>query len=149
MKKSCCISKPKNLTGLIANGKNRKKKGLLITLFFLIVCIIWLFGTGKPASPKVYSQDRQYSYYTAEYNFNKVPFIAFWYGDWGFGACTPCTYKRKVFLYDEVKKKVIKSGYGGNGWIVLEKPEPGIFSTTTFTYYYNYSDKCHKWKLPR
>jgi len=121
-----------------------KKKILTISILLIIVVfVIWMFHTGEP-SEKTYSDDGQYSYYTAIYNFNKIPFIAWWYGDFGFGACTPCTYKRKVFLYDEIEKKIINSGYGGSIYTTL----PAFFSSYTFNYIYDESEY-YKWILPR
>jgi len=123
-----------------------KKKILTMSILLIIVVfVIWMFHTGGP-SEKTYSHDGQYSYYTAVYNFNKIRFIAWWYGDFGFGACTPCMYKRKVFLYDEIEKKIINSGYGGSSY----SAQPAFFSFAAFTYCYGNGDsECHEWILPR
>ena len=84
-----------------------------------IVFTFWLFGTYDPTE-KVYSADRQYSFYIEKYNYNRVRPISIFYAlDFGFaGVCTPCLYKRKIFLYDEVEKKILTSRYVGDTWSI-------------------------------
>lgn len=92
------------------------KKIVAIAILLLSVFAIWLFRT-YDRSEKMYSADRQYSYYFEKYNYNKVPFISWFYAnDMGFGACTPCYYKRKLFVYDEKEQKVVLSKYIGDSY---------------------------------
>ena len=84
----------------------RLKKRKLIISCIIISGLNWiiLYSTHSP-SEKVYSVDSQYSYYFEEYNYNVIRKIV-----------TPSFFYRtdyKIFIYDEVKRKVIKSKYFG------------------------------------
>ncbi|MGH1339029.1 MAG: hypothetical protein ACRBFS_23130 [Aureispira sp.] len=74
-----------------------KKRYLL--LLSLIILLFGLFSTGS-ASRKSYSPDRQFSVYSAAYNYEMFLFKP--PGDGGSAS-------GKVFLYDEIEKKVLSS----------------------------------------
>lgn len=84
------------------------KRIRLSILFFLILIlggfIIWLYQSHSPLK-KVYTSDRQYSYYLEEYNYNVI-----------FEKILPSgLYETdyKVFICDEITEKKLRSGYAG------------------------------------
>lgn len=101
----------------LKNPMRKTKRLIVLTIAVpLLVWIIWLFQTYDP-SQKGYSADGQYSYYFETYNFNKVKPISFFYTwDIGFAGVRPPSYyyKLKIFLYDEVEKRILTSRYFGD-----------------------------------
>ena len=96
--------------------KRLKKRKLMISCI-IISGLNWiiLYSTHSP-SEKVYSVDSQYSYYFEEYNYNvirKIFIPSFFYST-----------DYKIFIYDEVKRKVIKSKYFGQ----YSKSDNDLFS---------------------
>ena len=68
---------------------------------------IWQFRTYDPEE-KIYSIDKQYSFYLAKYNYNKIAkYHPFFFFD---GA----SYDYKAFVYDEIEQKMLASGYVGD-----------------------------------
>lgn len=80
-----------------------------ITLWMVLVAgLIWASRTHSPTE-KVHSEDGQYSFYMEKYNYNAIyehlPLISAFH-----------TWKEdeyKLFLYDEIEQKLLRSGYVG------------------------------------
>ena len=90
------------------------KKGWLaagVILFPLLVWVAWLFQSHSP-SEKVYTSDRQYSYYLEKYNYNGILETI--------TASSPYETDYKVFVIDEVTGKKLRSGYAGGETVLRD-----------------------------
>ena len=78
-----------------------------VVTVLILVWITWQFRTYEPME-KNYSIDKQYSYYLAKYNYNKIaeyhPFFFF----------DKASYEYKAYVYDEIKQKRLTSGSVGD-----------------------------------
>ena len=117
------------------NSKFKKRKliisGILISA---LIMVIWLFGSHSPTK-KEYSSDNQYSYYLEKYNYNA-------FTEKSMSMFHETEYK--VFVYDEVKRKRLYSGFAGgktefnNGYMGFDEEESRF-----------YISKGDYYKLPR
>ena len=147
----------------LRNPKLRKSQLIIAgTAIIIFSWVVWMFSTYEPSerlfseqnrylepSEKFYSIDNQYSAYFKLYNINKIkPISIFYTFDFGFaGVRSPqYYYKRKIYLYDEIEKKVLKSRYFGDGneidnakWGFIYWEKEQEFALQTGVYY----------KLPR
>ena len=93
-------------------NSNFKKRRIIIPGIFIsaLIMVVWLFSTNSP-SEKYYSSDGQYSYYLEEYNYNAFTENAM-------SMFHETQYK--VFIYDEVKRKRLYSGYAGGHTVMRD-----------------------------
>jgi len=97
------------LTILICKSPKVKVRVVTIIVSALLTAgILWIFGTHSPTE-KVYSNDKQYSFYKERYNFNilydYIPLLSPFH--------TGKEDKYKLFLYDEIEQKLLASQYLG------------------------------------
>ena len=117
--------------------KSLKKRYVILFPFFLSLCaiIVWMFQTNSP-SEKVYTIDKQYSYYVEEYNFNKIlrKSSEYMYRTWH------NVDGHKLFLFDEVEQKLL---YSKPLWWITDRFE---FAEKENRFYFKISDY---YELPR
>lgn len=108
--------------------KNKFRNTVIgIALLLFLAGIIWLFQTHSPTE-KIYTSDRQYSYYLEAFNYSillkETPFHETEY---------------KVFIYDEIKKKKLCSRYAGGHTAIRDcfgfDEENGLFHFSKPDYY--------------
>lgn len=74
----------------------------VVSVIPLLGGILWLFGSHSPTD-KVYTADRQYSYYLEAYNFNKIArFVS-----------DSAGIRYRVFVIDEITGRTVRSEYAG------------------------------------
>ena len=117
--------------------KSLKKRYVILfpIVLSLFAIVVWMFQTNSP-SEKVYTIDRQYSYYVEEYNFNKI-----------LRKSSEYMYRtrhnvdgHKLFLFDEVEQKLL---YSKPLWWIADRFE---FAEKESRFYFEISDY---YELPR
>jgi hypothetical protein len=106
-----------------------KKRWLIIPTIVtpILIWIIWLFQTYEyDPSEKIYSTDKQYSYYLEEYNYNLITKRIF-------GMFHETEYK--VFVYDEITGKMLYSGYAGGKTLLRD--------------YFGFDEECDQFHLTK
>jgi hypothetical protein len=83
--------------------KNRHRI-LTVGGFFLLAILFLSMKITK--SDKLYSPDRHYSVYTQTYFYSELFCAVF--------STMDCTYAGKIYLYDELKRKIIKTTHTNN-----------------------------------
>lgn len=112
-----------------------KKRYIVISVVILIIITIYAYLTDTPGEShrKVYSPDLQYSVYALKYRYEKyIPKFP------GQGSDA----SGKIYLYDEVEKKVLESGHIPMVWMI------GDIEWSEDRAYFK-GDSEVDWKLPR
>jgi hypothetical protein len=109
---------------------------IILLTVSLIAFLVWVYSTSGTYY-KTYSPDRQYSVYAEKYNWEMLNAVM----PGGGGD-----HSGKLFLYDEVKKKVI-----GKAETQMISRAGDIMWGTTTAYYVGdeYPTIINPWKLPR
>jgi hypothetical protein len=85
-------------------SKKNLYKVLAVVCFFLLLILV--LSAKVTTSTKLYSPDRHYSVYTQTYFYSELFCAVF--------STMDCTYAGKIYLYDELKRKIIKTTHTNN-----------------------------------